>query len=74
MNEQKLKLILKQLTTLANLQAEKNKTQDILISNLNLQIKLIINKQTQQQEELNELTKLNLTNIRQLNRMSARIT
>jgi len=28
MNEQKLKLILKQLTTLANLQAEKNKTLD----------------------------------------------
>ena len=74
MNEEKLTKVLKQLTTLANLQAEKNKTQDILISNLNLQIKLIINKQTQQQEELNELTKLNLTNIRQLNRMSARIT
>ena len=74
MNEEKLTKVLKQLTTLANLQAEKNKTQDILISNLNLQIKLIINKQTQQQEELNELTKLNLTNIRHLNRMSARIT
>ena len=29
MNEQKLKLILKQLTTLANLQAEKNKTYDM---------------------------------------------
>ena len=54
MNEEKLTKVLKQLTTLANLQAEKNKTQDILISNLNFQIKLIY-------DELNALKKLNLT-------------
>ena len=31
MNEEKLTKVLKQLTTLANLQAEKNKTQDIIL-------------------------------------------
>ena len=54
MNEQKLIKVLKQVTTLLNLQDEKNKTQDILISNLNFQIKLIY-------DELNALKKLNLT-------------
>ena len=60
MNEERLKLILKQLTALSNLQAAKNKTQDSLISNLNYQITLIY-------DELNALKKLNLTK-------SARIT
>ena len=54
MNEQKLIKVLKQVTTLLNLQESKNKTQDILISNLNFQIKLIY-------DELNALKKLNLT-------------
>ena len=48
MNEEKLKLVLKQLTTLANLQAEKNKTLDQRINlikemcvNLDIRLKAI---------------------------------
>ena len=41
MNEQKLKLVLKQLTTLCNLQAEKNKNVDFRMYNLQEQIKSI---------------------------------
>ena len=45
MNEQKLKLILKQLTTLANLQAEKNKNIDKKIKLLH-EMCVVLNEQS----------------------------